>query len=115
MPERRQASSVRLHHACCERRLAVVRQLHDAHPEIAEEFNPFELPFQHFDTLERENDAHLPFALGTLAVGGNSHLEEICGMDLDQLIEVPNLLNSFGKVSSDPAYRRLHYVNAAVA
>ena len=34
-------------------------------------------------TLEKEDDAHLPLKFGALHISRDSHLHEICGMDLD--------------------------------
>src|SRR6202022_554525 len=83
LPKRGQASRVRFHYTCSEGRLTVIRELHHAYAEIAEEFEAFELPLQHVHALEGKDDPHLPLTFGAVHVGRDSHLHEIYRMDLD--------------------------------
>ncbi len=56
-PEGRESPGARLHDSRGERRLAVVRQLHHTHAEIAEQLERIEPPAEHLGALEGENDS----------------------------------------------------------
>ena len=103
------------HYTGGERRSAVVRQLHDTHPEVAEQLERCELTAEHLGALEGENDSELALALGPRHVGGVSHRSEVVPVQLDQLLHLRDRADSVCKVVVDSAEGQLDHVDAAAA